>query len=227
MKKKKTVRAVAFVLATKGINFEIVNTMPGAKKKGGSRSPEYLAMVPSGTVPALVDVDNQVTIWESNAILQYVAEKFKMQDLWPSDDPVKRAQITQWMNWHHHNSRNFTMALFAPLMRPDLKFSTQEIQARTKQLNQIAKLMDKHLQKTGFLVGDRVTLADICCYEDMGQCRSEHLGLFDFAPYPYINKWMDKIETLPKFKETHKVLSKLKPLIDSVRAKQSKNAAKL
>src|SRR5581483_8900074 len=63
--------------------------------KGAQRSPAYLALNPSGRTPTLVDGD--FTLWESDAILQYVGSK-KPNALWP-DDVRKRADITHWMCW--------------------------------------------------------------------------------------------------------------------------------
>merc|ERR1719183_3297817 len=99
-------------------------TMPGNKK--GSRSPDYLANInPTGTVPALVE-DDGFTVWESHAILVYLAEKHGWDDVYPKD-PKIRGIIQQWLHWHHQNIRQLTLGLFAPKFRPDIKRTDEEM----------------------------------------------------------------------------------------------------
>ena len=63
--------------------------------KGENRTPQYLALNPAGRTPTLVDGD--FVLWESDAILQYLASKTP-NTLWP-DDPRTRADIMRWQNW--------------------------------------------------------------------------------------------------------------------------------
>src|SRR3984893_7473354 len=63
--------------------------------KGASRTAAFLALNPTGRTPVLVDGD--FNLWESNAILQYIAAKTKTP-LWP-DDVRSRADITRWQCW--------------------------------------------------------------------------------------------------------------------------------
>lgn len=63
--------------------------------KGKQRAPEFLAINPNGRTPVLVD--GQFKLWESNAIMQYLAGT-KKNSLWP-DDPRTRADISRWQFW--------------------------------------------------------------------------------------------------------------------------------
>jgi len=63
--------------------------------KGDNRTPKYLALNPAGRTPTLVDGD--FVLWESDAIMQYLASK-KPNTLWP-DDARTRADIMRWQNW--------------------------------------------------------------------------------------------------------------------------------
>ncbi len=60
------------------------------------KTPEYLAMNPNGLVPVLADGD--MVLWESNAIVRYLAAKHGAGTLWPID-PATRAQSDKWMDW--------------------------------------------------------------------------------------------------------------------------------
>ena len=64
--------------------------------KGEGRTPEYLAVNPWGKIPTLVD--GELTLWESNAILQYLSEAYGDYKLW-SQDPKRRADISRWLFW--------------------------------------------------------------------------------------------------------------------------------
>ena len=103
-----------------------------------------------------------------------------MFDLYPQD-PIKRAQVLQWMSWLHLNSRQFSRTYLALAIRGDYDLTPQEHERKVKMCRSSASLLDKHLKKTGFLVGDSLTLCDILLAGDMIQCRPEHLNLFDFS----------------------------------------------
>src|SRR5262245_8645262 len=64
--------------------------------KGAQRSPDYLALNPTGRTPTLVDGD--FVLWEATAIMQYLAER-KTSPLWPGDTR-SRADITRWQSWN-------------------------------------------------------------------------------------------------------------------------------
>src|SRR5258706_13858844 len=83
------VQAVAAHLAIP-LEFEFVDIT-----KGQSRTPEFLAINPGGRTPVLVD--GAFKLWESNAIMQYLAGK-KKNDLWPEDYKI-RADIARWQFW--------------------------------------------------------------------------------------------------------------------------------
>jgi len=63
--------------------------------KGQQRTPEYLALNPTGRTPTLVDGD--LVLWESTAIMHYLANQ-KPNSLWPSN-PRARADIMRWQSW--------------------------------------------------------------------------------------------------------------------------------
>ena len=63
---------------------------------GGTQGEDFLAMNPMGRVPVLED--DHVTLFESQAILRYLAARYGSGTFWPSD-PVARGPIDQWMDW--------------------------------------------------------------------------------------------------------------------------------
>lgn len=108
-------RAVIWVCLYKGLPFEIVLVNPGSKSAKGSRHPNFLAMNPQGTIPTIKDDDGHV-LWESNAILTYLAQKHGWTDLYPAD-LRRRSLVDQYLHWHHRNAREASLRLAAPNFR--------------------------------------------------------------------------------------------------------------
>jgi len=216
------VRAVCWLCKMHGIDFELVQMNPGSKKENGTKHPNYRAKVPSGTVPAMEDTENGLILFESNAILQYICEKYGLDDMWPTNDIVKRAKIQQWLHWHHSNSRIFTIAYFAPAARPDLNFPEAVQNANVARTRAAADVLENHFKMNPYLVGNSATIADICIYEDIGQLDSEQLGVKDFKKdFPAMHAWFKRIEQLPKFEESHTVIPMLRKFLE--KAKQKAN----
>ena len=94
-------RKVEAVIDHLGLEVEIVRH----DFRGGLRSPDYLALNPNAKVPTLVD--GTFVLWESNAIMQYLADKVGSDSLFPRD-PRTRADIVRWQCWElvHFNQRS-------------------------------------------------------------------------------------------------------------------------
>ncbi len=65
---------------------------------GVNKDADYLAMNPNGLVPLLRDEETDVTLWESNTIVRYLAAQYGQSRLWV-DNPAQRAQGEKWMDW--------------------------------------------------------------------------------------------------------------------------------
>lgn len=128
---------------------------------GGNDTAEFLAMNPNGTVPVLQDGIGE-PIWETGAILRYLAARYGSPDFWPAD-PALRAPVDQWAEWAKINvTLSFTGPVFwrvvrtAPSQRDPLAISA----AMTK-LNGILTIAEAQLGRHAFLAGAAMTLADI------------------------------------------------------------------
>ncbi len=128
---------------------------------GGNDTPEFLAMNPNGLVPVLRDGDNP-PLWETGAILRYLANQYGAAPFWPSD-PHARAQIDKWAEWAKINAtRAFTVPIFWQVVRTapsrqDPKAITQAI----ADFDAVLAIADAQLAKNAFLAGPDFTLADI------------------------------------------------------------------
>jgi glutathione S-transferase len=125
------------------------------------RSPDYLAINPSGRTPTLVDGDFK--LWESNAIMQYVASR-TANALWPNDARL-RAEIMGWQSWQlaHWSKEGCEPLIFQRLVKKLLNLGPPDeaiLAKGTECFNREARVLDAHLSKSSYLVGTGVTLAD-------------------------------------------------------------------
>ena len=211
-------RAVSWALRAHDAQFDYVHVMPGSKKPQGTRHEAFLKELnPNGTVPVLVVGERELVLPESNAILVYLAETLKWDDVWPANDVNTRAKIMQWMSWAPRNSREFTIGLFAPVLRPDLRFSADVTEERKRTCKAVAKFLDSQLDGRAFLVPGHAgpTLADNGGVADIGQ--TQDLGVLEIAPYKHLRAWLTRMRQLKGYEETHEPMMALKPLVEQAR----------
>ena len=124
-------------------------------RAGEQRTPEYLALNPNGKVPTLVDGDT--VLWESNAILCYLASKSD-NELWPKSN--KRYHILRWMFWDANHMNRASLKLFGQKFfsrgNPDMAI----IESANKQFRRHAEVLDGALEDKAYVTGDTATLAD-------------------------------------------------------------------
>jgi glutathione S-transferase len=188
------VRAVASYLKIP-LDFEIVDLA-----KGAQRAPAYLALNPTGRTPTLVDGDFK--LWESNAILQYVASR-KPNALWP-EDARTRADIARWQFWQvaHFGAEACGPLVFQRLVKkvfnigpPDAAVVAQAIDA----FNRDAAMLDAYLAKQPNLVGNALTLADFAVAASLAYATEAEMPI---APYSHLRGWLDRFTALPCWRET-------------------------
>ena len=187
------VQAVAAHLGTP-LEFELVDPT-----KGKSRTPGFLAINPNGRTPVLVDGD--FTLWESNAIMQYLAGQ-KENGLWP-DDPRVRADISRWQCWQlaqwHEGCGGF---LWENLVKQALGFGNPDaamLEKAEAAFHRDAAVLDAHLARQPFLVNGAVTLADFSVASYLHYAVAARLP---WQRYPAIRRWYAGIEALPAWQQT-------------------------
>jgi glutathione S-transferase len=207
-------RAIIWTCLYKKLPFELVLTNPGSKGSTGSRNPNYLAINPTGTIPAIND--DGFTLWESNAILTYLAQKHGWADLYPAD-VQKRSLIDQYLHFHHRNSREASIRLAAPNFRKDLKFPDgHEAMGQLIVANSLKLIEETWLMSNNFIAADELTLADFACYMEFGQLSARFGNLVDFESYPRVQQWMKRMEEVPYFEEANMANQVIGDLNDGV-----------
>ena len=132
---------------------------------GGLDAPQFLAMNPHGRVPVISD--DAATVWESHAILRYLAALYFDQNsgggqFW-SDDPAARARVDGWMDWSQTSLQpDFLNGVFWGFYRtPEDKRNWPAIRAALARCAGHFQKLDRLLQDRSFLLGDALSLADI------------------------------------------------------------------
>ena len=165
---------------------------------GVIHTPEYLAMNPNGTVPTLVDGDGP-PIWESAAILRYLASHYGTGTFWPAD-PAARAQVDMWAEWAKLNvAQTFTGSVFWRLVRtPAAQRDPAAIAQGLKTLDRFLAIADTHLAGRSHLAGDAFTLADI----QFGHCLFRYYDLdIDRPPHAHLRRYYEGLTGRPAFRE--------------------------
>ena len=134
--------------------------------------------------------------------------------------------IDLYFNYHHSNTRQITLGLFAPIARPDLKISEAAAAAAAKTTNAVLNQFEKiFLAKTPFVLSQTPTIADISAYQEIGQCQAKYCDLLDFSAYPKLTAWMAAVEALPGHAKSHDMAAPVFGIIKKMAAKAKASAA--
>ena len=130
-----------------GMSFGVVNT------------PEYRKLNPNGLVPTIDD--EGFILWESNAIVRYLAAKHAAGSLWPTDLRV-RADADRWMDWCTSTLWPAFRPVFWNLIRtPPEQRNMKEVEDGAKKTGEILARLDAHLAGRKFVAGEQLTIGDI------------------------------------------------------------------
>ena len=127
---------------------------------GRTDTPEYAAMNPNRLVPVLDD--DGFTLWESNAIVRYVADRHGRGSLSPTDLQA-RARADQWMEWANTSLyADIISTIFWGLVRtPAADRNNDAIRTSVKRAGEKLGVLDAHLAGRAYILGDTLTMADL------------------------------------------------------------------
>ncbi len=150
----------------------------------------YVALNPNGRIPTLVDHDaGDFAIFESGAILLYLAEKFGR---FIPTDAQDRSRVIQWVMWQ--------MSGLGPMMGQATVFNRyfdeklpSVIDRYVRESQRLFGVMDTQLSTRDYLVGD-YSIADIACFPWV---RGHEWAGVDMAGFPHLRRWFDRISARP------------------------------
>lgn len=189
------VQCVMWCIAELGLPYERVDA---GLMYGVNDSPEYLAMNPNGTVPTVIDGDAPA-LWESGAIVRYLANVYADENFWPQD-PIQRANVDRWAEWGKVSVQmNFNGPIFWPVVRqtPENKDEEALSKALTAFENKL-RIAQSNLSHHRFLAGENLTLADI----QFGHILYRYFELeIHRAELPDIRRYYDTLTAMPYYRE--------------------------
>ncbi len=159
---------------------------------GDTATEMFRAKNPNGKIP-LLELDDGRCLWESNAILNYLAVG---SDMLPSD-PFTLAKVQQWQFFEQYSHEPYiAVARFIAkyLGLPDERKA--EYEAKQAGGHKALAVMEQQLSITPFLVGESPTTADISLY---GYTHVADEGGFDLDKYPAIQAWIQRLQALPNY----------------------------
>ncbi len=181
---------VPILLEELGLEYELI---PINIAKGEQKTPEYLALNPNNKIPVLVDSDapdKTLTIFESGAILEYLAEKtgkFMPKDL------QGKYQVIEWLM--------FQMAGVGPMfgqLAHFTRFAPEKIPYAitryTDETKRLLEVLDKRLGTVSYLAGD-YSIADMATWPWVRAFKS--MDGASLADYPNVSRWFDEINSHP------------------------------
>jgi len=190
---------VLMFLEETGIPYRIV---PVNISKGEQFEPEFLRISPNNKMPAIVDrspveAGVPISLFESGAILQYLAEKtghFLPKDL------AGRAEVLQWLFWQMGGlgpmlGQNLHFGQYAPEKIP---YAIDRYVSESKRLFEV---MDKQLTHSEFIAGD-YSIADMASYPWI--FKHPYLQL-ELEKFPNLNRWFETIEQRPAVARAYEI----------------------
>ena len=182
-------KKVSIMLEEVGLPYEVYPINLG---KGNQFKPEYLAINPNNKIPSIIDTDGpggqSFTLFESGAILMYLAEK--TGKLWPAD-MRQRYTVIQWLM--------FQMGGVGPMFgQANYFFRMQEkvpyaIERYHKEALRLYGVLEKRLDEVEYLAGE-YSIADVATYPWVGRHEIHQVKLEEF---PNVKRWFDRISQRP------------------------------
>ena len=161
-------------------------------RTGLTRQPEFLGRNPNGRVPTLEYAPGKY-LAESDAILVYLAEG---SAFWPPQR-LQRAQALQWMFFEQYSHEPYiAVARFICLMLPAQHERRAELPRLLERGYQALAVMEQHLARERFFVGDTYSIADIALY---AYTHAAADGGFELQRFPALCAWIARVESQPHF----------------------------
>ena len=175
---------VRLLLALLGLDYALVNI---DLKAGENLTPEFKQLNPRAQIPVLADGDT--VIWDSMAILVYLARRYSNGE-WLPTDVAAEARVMQWLALSE-NELLYGLARSRAVLVLKRPFNLEQCQAEGKAG---LAVLEQQLAGSDWLASDRPTIADIACYPYVMLAPAGEISLED---YPHVRQWLARVEVLP------------------------------
>ncbi len=175
---------VRLLLSMLNLEYEIIDLDLGG---GESQTDEFKKINPRAQVPVLVD--NDKIIWDSMAILSYIAREYG-GDSWMPFDSMGIAKVMQWLAVSE-NELLYGLARARAILLFKRPFDLAQSQDEG---NSALIVLNAHLKSNKWLASDFPTIADVACYPYISLA---HEGEISLKPYGSVRRWMNDFESIP------------------------------
>ena len=207
---------ITMFLEETGATYKIVPVNIGA---GEQFAPEFLEISPNNRMPAIVDRapkdgNSPIPVFESGAILLYLAEKTGM---FMPLDLRGRVQVTQWLMWQMGGlgpmlGQNHHFSAYAPEKIP------YAIDRYVKETNRLYGVLNKRLEGRSFIAGD-YSIADMACYPWIVPYERQGQKLEDF---PHLKRWFEEIKGRPATVRAYALAKEVNPQVGAPMSEEAK-----
>ncbi|GJJ08952.1 hypothetical protein Clacol_003172 [Clathrus columnatus] len=170
--------------------------------ENGVKAPDFIAINPNGRVPAIIDhTNNDTVVWESGAILLYIAERFDTSGKFNGKDLVEKAAVWEWLMF-----QACRMSGLGPMQGQvgwfkryhPVKDIDQSVHDRfINETYRIYGVLNKRLENRQWVALDRFTVAGL---------HISHLFDLKFDEFPHLKAYVERISKLPSVETAYKKL---------------------
>ncbi|AOK56663.1 glutathione S-transferase family protein [Burkholderia stagnalis] len=178
---------VAIYLEEAGLAHERVHVNLSA---GEQRSPAFLAINPNGKIPAIVDHDAGLAVFESGAILGYLAAKTGC--LHP-ETLAERTAVQQWLHVQIGGIGPMLGQLWW-FLRASKTVNAEAIERYRNEARRLYGVVNGRLAESAYLASSRYSIADIAAFPWL---RTSHELDLDVSEYPHVERWLADIAARP------------------------------
>lgn len=161
--------------------------VPTDSFSGETQTPEFKHLNPRGQIPVLTD--GETVVWDSMAILVYLARRYG-GERWLPSEALGEARVMQWLAISE-NELLYGLARARVTVRFNRPFDLEQCHRDAKPG---LEAMEQRLGEHTWLATDNPTIADIACYPYVSLAEE---GRFSLVPYPAVQEWLKRVERLP------------------------------
>ena len=174
----------------------LVDRIDAGGLHGGTDTPEYRQINPTGLVPTLID--GSFTLWESNVIVRYLAVKYGGETIFPRD-LERRFDIERWMDWQATALWPAVRPVFIALVRtqPEDRDS-RALAAAIAEAERSLALLEAELAKRPFVAGEAFSIADIPLAIAAHRWLTLHV---ERRALPHVERWLRSMLARAGFRE--------------------------
>lgn len=182
---------VMFALEALGLEYEFEDM---TARCAASQTEQYRELNPTGKIPTLVD--DELVLWESQAILFYLAQKYGDNKLW-ADSAEAVAEIYRWSLFISNQLEAVSLDMLLQFKFNKNQPDTEVIAQAEKELSRFLPVLDQHLDGREFLAADHLTVADMHGAQILSWPK---LAGFDYSAYPNVHSWIKRMLAHPAHK---------------------------